>query len=994
MRSYSRLCFAAALLGLAFAVGCNPEQPVVPPDSSANKQAKEDAKDTQTQVDPIKQAMELLKKGDPDAAAAATRKALVANPNDQRALTLMLNMFIAKKDTASAVETLDRLAELNSKRQDEFNAHAANLLLASGEVDGALDRLRILLKRSPGYDQGRRIYAQALDRHGNPFDANEQIRYLIGRMPMNQEALYGLMSPDRSFATIDAIPGKSEAEVQRINAINIARMHIANGAPRKAIETLEKLITETGKTEPVVGALMARSLANAQEFSRLEGWLAGAPNSNQRYFDYWLAVGALSMHRNNDFAVRCFMEAVRREPHSMDAHFGLVASLDKLGEADNAELFRSRNSQIDGVNLVVKGLRESSAPTPNQIVEISEKLVEIGRPLESIAWQELALRFFNPKSPQLRDIPKYKKVILKELPSGRDKETIFCGLDPENYPSPAKWLSTLTKSGSDSLNVARSDTQTIPEAKEPVFANVANSVGIKFRYRNAAEPVAKVLRIFEAFGAGIACVDFDRDGKLDFYIGQAGAEPIKEQSKFANGLFRNLDGSFSDVVEQSGADDRDYAMGVTAGDWNQDGFADLLIGNLGQSRLLVNQGDGTFVEHTGFAAGKSSLTSSVAIADVTGDALPDLIEINYIDDPTLFDPIEYNAAGKPKFPAVLQYHSSADVLHATQKDGAFLSQQIGEQKGDNVRAGMALLVTDIDGSEGNEIFVANDLYANQYWIRNSSNGQWSDTASARGVAYGSFGKPLACMGIAAADFDGNGHLDIHISNFAGEWSNHYMQTESGLFQDSTSKYSLDVITQPMLGFGSQAIDYDNNTSWDLMIGNGHIEDFSESGRAFKMPTQVIALTKDGFEQKKVSGDGYWQQSHLSRSMAKCDFNRDGRIDMIVSDLQEDVALLENRTDSGHHWLQLELVGTESERDAIGARVVAHFGGRTVTQIVQSGDGYMAKNESILCFGLGKQQKVEKLEVRWPNGKTQTFDQLTADHRFQLTQGSSMPWLLW
>ena len=231
---------------------------------------------------------------------------------------------------------------------------------------------------------------------------------------------------------------------------------------------------------------------------------------------------------------------------------------------------------------------------------------------------------------------------------------------------------------------------------------------------------------------------------------------------------------------------------------------------------------------------------------------------------------------------------------------------------------------------------------------------------------------MACMGIATADFDEDGMLDIFVTNFEDQWANMYMQRTAGIFQDEVVRYGLSGDTFRLLGFGTEAIDHNNDGSLDLIIGNGNVEDFTHHGREFAMPTQFFISSGQGFVQTVVKGDdAYWGTNHLSRGLATLDWNRDGKMDVVITDLQEDAVLLENQGDVANRWLRLELVGTSSERDAIGARVIVEVADKKYTQSVQTG-GYLSSNERILHFGLGQNQAVDQVTITWPSGKQQRF----------------------
>ncbi len=490
-------------------------------------------------------------------------------------------------------------------------------------------------------------------------------------------------------------------------------------------------------------------------------------------------------------------------------------------------------------------------------------------------------------------------------------------------------------------------------------------------------------------------MDFDLDGRVDFYLGQASGEPPEGQGTRPNQLSRNLGSQFDDVTEAAHCDDRGYTCGVTSGDWNQDGFPDLVIGNMQRNSLLINQGDGTFRPQAGDALWDDAMyTTSLAMGDLNGDHLPDIVEVNYLDDPRIYDPIEYQADGTPvRLPGPLHFRPAADRQFLSQGDGSLRGQRLGGSSDALPATGLGVVVTNLDNQIGNEVFVANDLMANQLWMRSGQRDDhaWNDVAVVRGVAYGAGGMPLACMGIAVADFDQNGRPDLHITNFEDQWSNQYMQNESGIFVDLALPLGLDRDSLKMLGFGAQAIDYDNNSTVDLVVGNGHVEDHTAKGSQFEMLTQVFAWHLGRFELMRVLGDDdYWNSGHLSRALAQCDWNNDGRIDFVVTDLKQPFALLENRTATPFHWLQLELVGRSAERDAIGATADVTFGDTTITKTVSSGDGYMSKNQFILAFGLANNDTIDQIVIRWPDGEQQTLTDVAADRRWLIVQGEQNP----
>ncbi|WP_442510646.1 FG-GAP-like repeat-containing protein [Novipirellula sp. SH528] len=990
------LCFAV-MFGLA---GCREAtEPTASIDSIAI-QSESATESAPTRPQRVQSAARLIEAGSMSEASTVIRNLLIEDPDDLQVNTLMLRVLVSQQDVTGAVSLLDRMVDLHPERHDDMQAYAANLLYHAGAVEQAIDRLESLLERSPEFHEARRRLAQMLNQQAYMFDANEQIRILIRDHLMTRDELVSLIFPERSWVAVKDIPkDRSEWPKRQLSLMSVASAYRIDGNPRLALQCLSEDDSHVNRTDPAILSLQGRALADAQMYEQLRDWVSLAPMQCQLYPDYWIACGNLAIHDNDEAAIECFANAIQREPHSLDAHYGMIQSLENTGRMPQAELFRNRSHVLDTLGRQVREIRESTHPNAQDFVDIATGLMSVGRSLEAIAWQEFALSIFSPRSPQRHQIASYKSRVLAEFPSGNDESMILCGLDRSELPSVQRWLAALKNASSNSESVAKTVSHAIPNRidfprVDAVFQDVAPQVGIEFRYHNAAVPVEREFQIFQAFGGGVGCLDFDRDGGVDFYFGQAATTPPEGLATLSNALFQNRGGQFANVVAQANADHRGYTVGVTAGDWNQDGFPDLMIGNLGRNQLLINQGDGSFRPALDDSLGNvSSYTSSVAIADVTGDALPEIVEINYLDDPAIFDPIEYDADGKPiSLPGPLQFQPAMDRVWISSGDGSMVPQPLGGQDAADYSTGLALLITDLDHRPGNDVFVANDLRANQLWTRRDSDdlrSEMVDFAVSRGVAYGSAGKPMACMGIASADFDGNGRTDLHVTNFENEWSNQYMQNDSGVFVDSAVPYQLDTVSRKMLGFGTQAIDYDNNTVWDLIVGNGHIEDLSAKGSLFAMPTQLLAGRGNSFVIQDVLGDdGYWSDMHFSRAMAKCDFNRDGRIDVVITDLKQNAVLLENQTSTANHWIQLQLVGTASERDAIGARVTIEFDSNAITQTVNTGDGYCAKNESVLFFGLAASDLVDRVTVEWPSGRVQVFDQLTCDTRWMLIEGET------
>lgn len=891
---------------------------------------------------------------------------------------------------------------LRSPGDREAMLLVAKIFLARGQVGDAIDSLEALHREYPDFDVAHHELVSLLNQRGFRFDANEHVRQLCRRGKSRPEELRGLMFPTRSFTGLTERPSVDDAAViRRYGALNVALAMYSEGDVKDASQVLGTSLLVLEK-HPAAVALYGQTLIESQQFGKFQDWLSDVGTEPKRYPAYWMALGGYAMReRKFDIAVRQFAEAVLREPGDLAANDRMTQALAAGGHREAHERFRRRGVLIDRLMTLTRQVFVQARLEPREVVEISQLLTDAGRPLPALAWYRIALQAMGSNASAMRKLDEALAMVDEDDFQSSNRVALLCGVDLNQFPDDFNLVTSQPTRIRAKISLpARNHLPPL----DPVFVNVAPEVGLDFTYCNAPTQVKRELRLFQQFGAGVACFDFDLDGNVDFYVGQASGEPPKGRGTRPNLLARSLGDRFINVTALAGCDDRGYTCGITSGDWNQDGFPDLVVGNLAQNTLFLNRGDGTFIAHH-VSGSVDSLwadplnTTSLAIADINGDHLPDLVEVNYVDDPSVYQPIDYKADGTPvQLPFPLDFRPSEDRLFLSQGDGTLVGQLLDDRQSVSPATGLGIIVTDINGDLGNEIFIANDRLANHLWERqiDSDDGrlELQDTAAVRGLAFGAKGTPMGCMGIAASDFDGNGRLDLHVTNFENEWNNQFMQDRSGFFDDLVVSYGFDQTTYKMLGFGVQALDYDNNMTMDLVIGNGHVEDYTDQGRSFEMPTILFTMQDSQFVPIPVRGDpSYWGTGHLSRALATCDWNNDGRVDFVVTDLTQPFALLENRTETLYRWLQLRLVGTTAERDAIGATLQATIGGQTITKVVQSGDGYMCKNQSLISFALGDNQSVERLGIQWPDGQKQTLIDLSGNRSWLVVQGQTKPFEL-
>ena len=464
------------------------------------------------------------------------------------------------------------------------------------------------------------------------------------------------------------------------------------------------------------------------------------------------------------------------------------------------------------------------------------------------------------------------------------------------------------------------------------LVDVAPDVGIDLDYHSGNDQ-AGVFRLPRANGGGLAVIDFDLDSFPDIYVAQTDGTPALRDSS-PNQMMWNRATTFREATEVSRSGDRGFAQGIAVGDVNQDGFPDLVIANIGPNVILINCGDGTFSDQSHrFTELRNDWTSSIAIGDLNGDALPEIVEVNYINDQRAF-----HRQCKDVFDSCspAAFTAAHDVIHLADANGNYAPWHTWAQNREAseipVAYGFGAIIANFDRKNGNDLFIGNDAVKNHYWVsttgdKDKSNAipsagyQLRESAALLGCGTGESGASQACMGIAAGDFDRNGRLDLHITNFFADTSNLFLQDDAGIFTDKVLNAGLYESSEQVLGFGTQAADFNNDGWLDLSVLNGHIYDARSSGVPYQMKPQLFSGSGKRFIGTEPDSASYWNQPQLGRSLAQLDWNVDGRVDLVALHMDRPVALLENQTAGSGNWVQLELVGMKSERDAIGATVL-------------------------------------------------------------------------
>jgi tetratricopeptide (TPR) repeat protein len=522
----------------------------------------------------------------------------------------------------------------------------------------------------------------------------------------------------------------------------------------------------------------------------------------------------------------------------------------------------------------------------------------------------------------------------------------------------------------------------------PRFEEIAASVGLRFQYEPGATPG---LFIGDTMGGGVALIDYDRDGRLDVSFVNGCALPYDHASPpRPNKLFRNRpDGTFEDVTEKAGVPGWGYGMGCAVGDYDNDGYDDLFLTGLDRTVLYRNRGGGAFEDVTARAGVSSSRwTTAAGFGDLDKDGDLDLMVVTYVEvDPA--SPVECrDRSGRLIHCQPERFPAQFDHLFRNNGDGTFsdVSREAGIERPDG--KGLGLAIADFDADGRLDLFVANDGTPN-FLFRNLGGMKFEELGVASGAGYNGMGLATASMGVVAEDLNGDGLIDLFHTNFIDQTNTLRLNLGGGQFADRTLAANLGAPSRAYTGFGTVALDADNDGLLDLFVANGHTDDQPWFNTPMAEPAQLfIGRDRARFELAGPGVSPYFAHSVVGRGVAAGDLDNDGLVDLVVVHRDAPAALLRNRTRGGH-WLGLRLQGTRSGRTPVGARVECRIGGRTQVRWLTSGTSYLSASDPRLWFGLGSSTTVDRLDVRWPSGTEQSWSGVRADRILSLVEGGEL-----
>lgn len=529
----------------------------------------------------------------------------------------------------------------------------------------------------------------------------------------------------------------------------------------------------------------------------------------------------------------------------------------------------------------------------------------------------------------------------------------------------------------------------IVQADHPIqLADVTRHTGITFRHTDGSSGRHYIV---EYVSSGLALLDYDMDGDIDIYFLNGAPMPgTKVTAAPRNALYRN-DGNwrFTEVTGPAGVGDTGHGLGVTVGDYDNDGDPDLYLNNFGPNVLYRNNGDGTFSDVTRPAGVQNGnrVGAGTCFLDMDADGDLDLYVSNYIK--FSYDKhVVRTRQGYPIYASPRDFPPDPDTLYRNNGDGTFTDVSISSGIAAHAGPGMGMVCADYDGDGDTDIFVGNDVDAN-FLFQNNGRGKFEEVGLLSGAAYDGSGMEHGSMGVECADFNNDGLLDFHVTSYQQELATLYKNVGGGILEDVTVTARAGLGTRGQVTWGNAFVDFDNDGDRDLFIACGHLYDnvdHFDDTTSYMARNMVLENLGNGqfSDVSDQCGDGMAVKLS-SRGVGAGDMDNDGDLDVVILNSRREPTLLRNDSPTGNHWLEIRLRGTKTNRDGVGARVEVIAGDLTQIDEVHSGRGYQGHFGTRLHFGLGKHTRVDRIRVRWLGGAVDRRENVAADQLLTITE---------
>ncbi|MGB4710004.1 MAG: FG-GAP-like repeat-containing protein [Fuerstiella sp.] len=926
-------------------------------------------------------------------AKTLAEQALSENPTSEFARIIAADAAGALHQSEAAIE-LYKLLPPDSEFFYQAQLGLADRYYQKNWMKEAETHLRYVLEHNPTEFEANKQLAFLMQLQGRTWDAVSPCLQMIQFGIFGPVELHILGCPESQFLSDERYldSARNAAPDDPRSFLATARFAELRNRPDEAAAIFRKVM-EADASLLEAPIRLARILLNSNQQEEFLKIMSSLPPSAEDHGGYWLNRAFWATKTGNpQGAARCLFETLQRMPGHVEANYLLSQVLVQLGAPKAAKQFGDRAKILARLEITMPEFY-ANPTSPELIKTLVDDFESLNRNWEAAAVCQFAMS-------QRGDPPEWIHESLAALQQKlqRSGNTLLA-------PAP---LSEVAEIGAyeippwDTGNIQPNEltTQSDTATNRISFREEAADVGLKFTFFNGSTSVRGMEHIFETTGGGVSTLDFDGDMWPDVYLSQGA--PIWEGDddvRPLDSLFRNTSNGFSDVTEAAGLGDDRFTQGATVGDFNNDGFADLYVGNLTGNRFYRNNGDGTFSEITDETnTAGDEWTVSCMLADLNGDSLQDLYVVNYLVRESVFER-RCRQNGHPLTCAPTLFPAEQDRVYQNMGDGSF--KEVTAESG-VVQAegkGLAIAAGDFDNSGRLSVFVGNDTAPNFYFQNQTAAEEteirFTEAGTISGLAVDGMGRSQATMGVACGDVDGSGTIDLFITNFYEDANTLYLQHAPSTFFDGTRDADLYESSIPLLGFGTEFLDADLDGDLDLFVTNGHVDRTNATGEPDEMPPQFFANTGTGkfAEQSGESLGDYFQGKYLGRTVSRLDWNRDGFNDLCISHLYSPVALLTNTSFEAGNSISIRLRGTQCDRDALGTVVTVQAKGRTYTHQLVAGDGYMTTNERKLVVGLGDAEDIDSIEVRWRSGHQQMFNHVAASGEILLVEASDTVWTI-
>ncbi len=981
------------MIGLPL-IGCDRSTPVRR--STAEPAATDFVQDDE--VDKLAVASRLLRRGDPSAASTVVQQLLVANPTDPGALELA-------GDIAAALNRTQQMMEMYQAAVENASPPSRSLLDKTGQawmrIGRPFEALAVLQMAVEQYPNDRKIHtdlAGLLAALGLEHEAGVHLHWLImrGHGGLNELVILSDLTRPQNDGAIAEYAAKHAPEDLR-SQFPTARAEAYKGNWKSVVETLKPIVEKYPDFVPAL-AYYGRGLVESGDAAAAQKWAKGLPKAIENQPQYWIATATMANRmRRYEQVIAAYWRAYLLDPNNGEVLGKLATALAQGGYDQEAKTVTGEAGKVGQLIERVDQLRTNHNRSQRDAVRLAQTLRSLGRLWEAASWLRVGATMPDNPDPGLKDLYlAIRNDLSASTPWQVESNLLSASMDFSDLPQ-FDWKASSEGSKPTALSSSKGGDQ----ASRVHFVDEAASRNLNHicKVKAPASGGENGLWIYQSGAGGAATLDFDRDGWPDVYLTVLDGTP-KQRDSGPNVLFQNHTGQFVDVTMSAGVGDTGFSQGLAVGDYNNDGFDDLYVANIGGNRLYRNNGDGTFADVTD-AVGLDSedWTSSVAMVDVNQDGVLDLFDVGYCSgDRVLNIPCEKDGETVACLPK--SFAAEADRVWEGQNNGSFVDQTKSWFGPHSIAHGLGIVAGFFDQNEGLDLYVANDMSGNHFWSTGADKEgsfRLEEQAKMRGLAVDNRSLPQASMGMAAGDPDADGDTDFYLTHFDGEYNTYYEQIRPGMWADLTSQAQLAGPTNDMLAFGTAWLDADNDGTPELMVANGHLNDNRKRGGAYRMPMQLFRRHADGTwtSLEPASLGAYFESARLGRSLITLDADRDGRIDALVTHLFDPVSLLMNRSEIEARAITFFLEGITGHASAIGALVTIEVDGVERSQQLTAGGGYQASSQRCVPFGIAPGEKIDALRVRWPSGMTQAFtmdpaQELVGGAEFLLVEGDEHP----